>query len=87
MVVELPQIPYDIFDATTYIRLSDVYNVFSLAGERQHVELELHLVAVQLEVKMKRTGKFHTHWGKMADKLADQREQIFFCCCFWHRPF
>lgn len=49
MVVELHQLPYDVISVTAYIRICDVYNVYSLTGKRQHVEVHLHLVAVQLE--------------------------------------
>lgn len=51
VVVELHQIPYDVVGATTYLRVCDVYNIFSLTGKWQHMELQLHLVAVQLEGK------------------------------------
>lgn len=33
VVVELHQIPYDVVDATTYLWVCDVYNVFSLTGK------------------------------------------------------
>lgn len=47
-VVELLQAPNDVVRVATF-RLHDVHDVSRLAGKRQHVELQLHLVAVQLE--------------------------------------
>lgn len=49
VVVKVHQIIYDVLDVTTCVRFCDVYNVFGLAGKRQHMELQLYLVAVQLE--------------------------------------
>lgn len=51
VIVKLHQIPYDVLCTSTYIRVSDVDNVFRLAGKRQHMEFQLHLIAVQLEGK------------------------------------
>lgn len=51
VIVERFQIPYDVLRTSTYSRVGDVHNVYSLAGERQHVEFQLHLIAVQLEGK------------------------------------
>lgn len=49
VVVELPQIPDDVVRASAYVRLGDVHDVLGLASEGQHVEFQLHFVAVQLE--------------------------------------
>lgn len=73
MVIELHQIPYDVLYTSTYSRVCDVYNVFRRAGKRQHMEFQLHLIAVQLEGKRRGHVGFtptETRW----QKLVDQRE-------------
>lgn len=49
VVVEIHQIPDDIICACTYFRVPDVHYILSFAREGQHVELQLDLIAVQLE--------------------------------------
>lgn len=42
------QVIYDVICASTYPRVYDVHDVYRLAGKRQHVEVHLDLITVQL---------------------------------------
>lgn len=54
MVVEIHQSLYDPIRIPTYIRIKDADNDFSFAGKRQHMEIQLGVVAVQLKGQMVR---------------------------------
>ena len=63
-IVETLQIPNDVVNVSTDIRVCDVYNDFYHSGKWQHMEPQLNLVAVQLEGKYKKYmwSMFQTYW-------------------------
>lgn len=49
-VVKIHDAPDDVVNVTTFF-VYDVDDVFGLGGKRQHVEIQLYIVTVQLEKK------------------------------------
>lgn len=67
IVVKVHQTLYDVVSATAYILVSDVYDVSGFTGKRQHMELQLYLIAVQLERKW-RDVQYISHPLREADR-------------------
>lgn len=63
LVLKHRQVMYDVICASTQRRVCDVHDVYRLAGKRQHMEVHLDLISVQLRERGGRGGNSVSKYG------------------------